>query len=295
VALTNEAGQVVDRYTYDVWGAPTSATESVPQPFRYAGYWWDKELGWYWVSVRSYDPVLKRWVQPDPSEHDGIRTYVYVGNDPEDRTDPTGLDGGAIAVGAGTVCVGSIPIPFFGEVDCAVAVAILGVVAVSNIIHQLFPVRSTPITQAPAVPRSMPRYTPMPRRRLRRRRVPIFYVYETVTPEIARHDYDAIVRQHKPFELQYIRISRSVKRQVRRAAGCNGSFLPSKAGDSCDEYPFASTSQGGTGASIASVPADEQNKQGQDLSIFYSTIQPGDWFLVVVVLNDGRTSLHTTL
>lgn len=56
-----------------------------------------------------------------------------------DETDPTGLDGGGIAVGAGTVCVGTIEIPFLGEVDCATAIAIIGVVAVSNIIHNLFP------------------------------------------------------------------------------------------------------------------------------------------------------------
>jgi len=90
VALTDITGTVVDRYAYDVWGAPTGATESVPQPFRYAGYWWDSALNWYWVSVRSYDPALKRWLQPDASEQDGVRTYVYVDNDPIDLIDPVG-------------------------------------------------------------------------------------------------------------------------------------------------------------------------------------------------------------
>jgi len=52
----------VDAYAYDAWGQPAGAYESVAQPFRYAGYWWDNNLGWYWVSVRSYDPSLKRWL-----------------------------------------------------------------------------------------------------------------------------------------------------------------------------------------------------------------------------------------
>jgi RHS repeat-associated protein len=65
----------VDRYAYDVWGQPTTVTESVPQRLRYAGYWYDQELGWYWVGVRMYDPSLKRWSQPDPSQQDGVRTY----------------------------------------------------------------------------------------------------------------------------------------------------------------------------------------------------------------------------
>jgi len=50
---------------------------------RYAGYWWDGALGWYWVSVRPYDPQLKRWLQPDPSEQDGVRTYAYASSFPE--------------------------------------------------------------------------------------------------------------------------------------------------------------------------------------------------------------------
>ncbi len=91
VALTDINGTVVNRYNYDVWGALTSSSESVPQRLRYADYWWDSELDWYWVSVRSYDPGLKRWLQPDPSQQDGVRTYVYGGNAPVDATDPTGL------------------------------------------------------------------------------------------------------------------------------------------------------------------------------------------------------------
>jgi RHS repeat-associated protein len=125
LALSHATGTVVDRYSYDVWGLPTIALESVKQPLLYAGYWYDRELampnettGWYWLSVRSYDPVLKRFLQPDPSGMDGLRvtlslttvaplvlqpdpsgmdglrSYVYVGDDPVDRTDPSGLSGG---------------------------------------------------------------------------------------------------------------------------------------------------------------------------------------------------------
>jgi RHS repeat-associated protein len=91
VALTDATGTVVDRYSNDLWGAPTSISETVVQPLRYAGYWYDRELGWYWLSVRSYDPVLKRFLQPDPSMQDGTLSYVYVGDDPVDGIDPMGL------------------------------------------------------------------------------------------------------------------------------------------------------------------------------------------------------------
>ncbi len=94
VALTDLNGKVVDRYAYDSWGELTSddgVNESVPQQLRYAGYWYDEKLSWYWLSVRYYDPEIARFLAPDPSEQDGVRTYAYVNNDPVDATDPSGL------------------------------------------------------------------------------------------------------------------------------------------------------------------------------------------------------------
>ena len=82
VALTDQGGNVVDSYRYDQWGRPTSVQESVPQQLRYAGYWYDGELGWYWLSVRSYDPALGRFLQPDPSELEGLFSYVYANDNP---------------------------------------------------------------------------------------------------------------------------------------------------------------------------------------------------------------------
>jgi len=102
---------VVDRYAYGVWGSLVSSSEAVPQRLRYAGYWYDQELNWYWVGVRYYSPSLKRWLQPDPSMQDGVRTYVYVGDDPVDRTDPTGLASGAPPPTRTPTPVGT-PVPF---------------------------------------------------------------------------------------------------------------------------------------------------------------------------------------
>jgi len=91
VALTDSAGNAVNSYTYDAWGKPLSVSETVTQPYRYASYWYDTELGWYWVQVRHYSPSLERWLQPDPSMQDGTLSYVYVGDDPIDGADPSGL------------------------------------------------------------------------------------------------------------------------------------------------------------------------------------------------------------
>jgi len=90
-ALTNATGAVVDSYRYDQWGKLVTISESVPQQLRYAGYWYDNELGWYWLTVRAYDPALARFVQPDPSEQEGLFSYVYANDNPADQADPSGL------------------------------------------------------------------------------------------------------------------------------------------------------------------------------------------------------------
>ncbi|HEY8285688.1 MAG TPA: RHS repeat-associated core domain-containing protein [Chloroflexota bacterium] len=64
VALTDSNGTVVDQYAYDLWGTPTTVSETVPQQLRYQGYWYDNELAWYWLTTRAYDPALKRFLQP---------------------------------------------------------------------------------------------------------------------------------------------------------------------------------------------------------------------------------------
>jgi Deoxyribonuclease NucA/NucB len=67
----------------------------------------------------------------------------------------------------------------------------------------------------------------------------------------------------------------------RRPGACRGWRGPG----SCDQYPFASTYEGGAGkASIAGVPIREQRFQGGDLLAFYRRhrIGNGDAFVVVV-------------
>ncbi len=48
------------------------------------------------LGQHEYDPSLKRFVQPDPSAQDGVRSYVYCHDDPVNCADPSGLAGGPI-------------------------------------------------------------------------------------------------------------------------------------------------------------------------------------------------------
>ncbi|MCA8924963.1 MAG: RHS repeat-associated core domain-containing protein, partial [Planctomycetes bacterium] len=61
-------------------------------PFRFTSRPQDPATGLYDLRARTYDPVLGRFLTPDPlSFAGGINLYVYVENDPTLRRDPLGL------------------------------------------------------------------------------------------------------------------------------------------------------------------------------------------------------------
>jgi len=97
VAVTDASGNVVARYTYDAWGSilAQSGTFADENPYRYAGYRYDKETGLYYLMARYYDSKVGRFlsVDPDPGDADDPITqhgYVYANNNPVMMVDPDG-------------------------------------------------------------------------------------------------------------------------------------------------------------------------------------------------------------
>ncbi|SPE58715.1 putative Peptidase C39, bacteriocin processing [Verrucomicrobia bacterium] len=106
--MTDAAGNVRARYSYDPFGRQTRVSGDVGADFGFAGMFWSSEANLGLTRFRAYDPNLGRWLSRDPlgdaEAKQGPNLYTYVGNEPVGRRDPQGL--AALGNGLTTVGVG---------------------------------------------------------------------------------------------------------------------------------------------------------------------------------------------
>ena len=129
---------LVATYTYDPWGAPTgiysasgtaisqtASNVAAYNPFRYRGYRYDGDTGFYYMSNRYYDPKIGRFINADDIDFLGAdgsplsyNLFAYCVNNPVNRFDVNGnwsmpnwlkVTVGAVAIAGlavATVCTG---------------------------------------------------------------------------------------------------------------------------------------------------------------------------------------------
>ena len=90
VALADDDGDITDQYSYDVFGATRSHTGSSGAEFTFAGEQTDSS-GLQYLRARYYDPENGRFLSQDPIPF--LQQYAYVGNNPVNFVDPSGLTG----------------------------------------------------------------------------------------------------------------------------------------------------------------------------------------------------------
>jgi RHS repeat-associated protein len=96
VNLTDASGVSVASYAYEAFGKVRSQTGNIVNFFRFTGREWDEDSGLYYYRARYYDPQIGRFITQDPFEGNlndpsSLHRYLYVNNNPINKTDPTGL------------------------------------------------------------------------------------------------------------------------------------------------------------------------------------------------------------
>ena len=98
VARSDSSGAMTAINSYDEYGVPGAGNAG---RFQYTGQAWVPQLGMYYYKARLYAPTLGRFLQTDPVGYgDGMNWYNYVGGDPVNLVDFSGLEIGDITVTA---------------------------------------------------------------------------------------------------------------------------------------------------------------------------------------------------
>ena len=107
VAVYNESGTQIGLYYYDAWGNFTTYSFGSTgleryivedyNPFRYRGYYYDIETGYYYLQSRYYNPVWGRFINSDEVTYLGangdlqaFNLFTYCSNNSVVGYDPTG-------------------------------------------------------------------------------------------------------------------------------------------------------------------------------------------------------------
>ena len=101
VAVYEYDGDLVVRYAYNARGKILSVTGTAANtigrynPFRYRGYYYDNETGFYYLNSRYYDPNVGRFLNADGyinanGDLIGFNMFAYCSNNPVMGYDPDG-------------------------------------------------------------------------------------------------------------------------------------------------------------------------------------------------------------
>ena len=97
VALFNNSGAEVARIGYDAYGNTLyiDNPDNLYIPFRYRGYYYDADTGFYYLQSRYYDPETGRFINADAtsfiSQNYMANIFAYCGNNPINTSDHIGL------------------------------------------------------------------------------------------------------------------------------------------------------------------------------------------------------------
>ena len=125
--LTNDSGIVSWKAVYTPFGDAEIQVETVENPFRFPGQYYDQETGLHYNWNRYYDPKTGRYLTPDPvGLEGGINLFVYVENNPVIFVDP-----------AGTIVIAPVIAACVANPVCRGAVACVGAAVGTGILETI--------------------------------------------------------------------------------------------------------------------------------------------------------------
>lgn len=90
-ATDGTSGAVLWTELYTPFGDTTQNPLANQNNIGFTGYLRDTSFGLNYAEARDFDPVIGRFLEADPlREADQVNLYAYVGNNPVNKTDPTG-------------------------------------------------------------------------------------------------------------------------------------------------------------------------------------------------------------
>lgn len=119
VAVSNAAGQIIERTNYEPYGAALNKTVN---GVGYTGHVMDAATGLTYMQQRYYDPAIGRFLSVDPVAADGntgadFNRYWYADDNPYALTDPDGQDATLFvrSAGSGATNFGHVALRIHGD------------------------------------------------------------------------------------------------------------------------------------------------------------------------------------
>jgi RHS repeat-associated protein len=290
--LTDAAGTITDSIDYDAFGVEIRRSGTAEIEHLYRGERFDPNLAMYDLRARLYEPANGRFLTQDSFAGFGIdprslHKYGYTHGDPVNNTDPSG---NATLAGELTGISGGLIVGLGVRAVSAGAGILIGS-RINNIIRSRTAARVCAATFSSGLRAFDSGDCPEVR-------MPIVFMSEVLMPGIGEHVAESQA-MGSPAVLNRTGLLRTTNRGVALAKCALGMDIPvQNGGSSCDEYPFASTYQGGLGSTVAKVRLLSNWTQGGVLSGFYNAcivtpdIFPTNEFLVLPVASSPGSNFQ---
>lgn len=155
--IVDKDNNVIAYYDYDAWGGQLAVYDGNDKPvsgdshfanvnpFRYRGYIYDTETGFYYVTSRYYDPEIGRFINADDIDYLGAdgsplsyNLFAYCMNNPVNRFDDDGNfslpNWAKITIGVAAIAIGVAATALTGGAAAPVLIASLKIAATSTVI-----------------------------------------------------------------------------------------------------------------------------------------------------------------